>query len=329
MLRAAPWLPAGVLAVWCGWVAGLAEPIGAGEASLVFPDPSVCPASFETRAAAPAVSAAPEAPPTDLRFSASEALGESATLVEGEWNPGGQAVWLDGQSPGPLRRLGRYFHTRAAGAGPPRDSWLYRPLSFEWMLGECWGGSLIDNWVEQRRGMFGALRIGWDVNAYWGWKMRFALAETTLVDSMLAIEAQQARDRAAGLSETDAYYYRFSYRREADFFFWDIDFVYYPLGDTRLRPYLALGLGTVNITFMDRLDYHYSELVLGMPVAVGLKYRCSDWLAVLCEATDNVAFSGGKGINTLHQFSLVGGMELRFGGARRTYWPWNPSRTSW
>lgn len=317
-----------VVIAWCGWLAALAGAARAGESSLVFPDPSVRPASLELSAAAPLVPTVAEAPATDLRFSAAETLGESSAMVEGEWAPGGQAAF-DTAPAGPMRRLGRYLHTRAAGAGPPRDSWLYRPLSFEWMLGECWGGSLVDGWVEQRRGMFGALRIGWDVNAYWGWKMRFALAETTLVDSSLAIEAQETRDRAAGVSQTDAYYYRFYYRREADFFFWDIDFVYYPLGDTRLRPYVALGLGTVNITFMDRLDYHYSELVLGMPVAVGLKYRCSDWLAVVCEATDNVAFSGGKGINTLHQFSLVGGMELRFGGARRTYWPWNPSRTSW
>jgi hypothetical protein len=282
-------------------------------------------------------------------FAAAESFGAEAPADPGLWaaelppngcigNPTGgnfrSAGGLLGPGagadhPGPLRRLGRWFHPHGHPPPSPRGTWLSRPFGFEWMLGAVWGGSLIDDWLEQGHGMFGALRIGWDADPYWGLKMRFALAETSLVDSPRAIQAQQERDAGGGITEDNLWYWRFHRRRHVDMFLWDVSFVYYPLGDTRLRPYLTIGVGTVRMSFVDRLDREFAEISLGMPVGFGLKYRCNDWLAVLCEFTDNVAFTGGKGLNTMHELSLVGGMEIRFGGSRRSYWPWNPSRYSW
>ncbi len=65
-----------------------------------------------------------------------------------------------------------------------------------------------------------------------------------------------------------------------------------------------------------------------MPLAVGVKYHGSNALALRLEVADNMAF-GAHGIDTLHQLSVVGGVELRFGGSRKAYWPWNPARNYW
>lgn len=66
-----------------------------------------------------------------------------------------------------------------------------------------------------------------------------------------------------------------------------------------------------------------------MPVGVGLKYRVRNWLAVRLEAFDNfVAGSGGE-LESLHNWSVTAGMEVRFGGSRTGYWPYNPGRHYW
>jgi hypothetical protein len=65
-----------------------------------------------------------------------------------------------------------------------------------------------------------------------------------------------------------------------------------------------------------------------MPFGVGLKYHWTDWMALRFEVADNVAF-GSQGIGTLHHISIIGAAELRFGGSRRSYWPWVPGRRAW
>jgi len=230
---------------------------------------------------------------------------------------------------GSLRRLADYLRPHGYEPPSPRQTWLFRPYSVDWFAGEVWGFSVIDNWVSQRQGFIGGVRLGWDADAFWGIEMRFALGELELVDAQRAIDAQETADDDAGLSEDDPQRLRFDRRRDLDLFLWDINLVYYPLGDTRLRPFFTIGLGTARINFMDRLSNKYDEIVLGMPVGCGLKWRCNDWLALRCTFTDNIALSGGSGFNTLHELSLTGEAEIRFGGSRRTYWPWNPGRFYW
>ena len=66
-----------------------------------------------------------------------------------------------------------------------------------------------------------------------------------------------------------------------------------------------------------------------MPFGFGLKVRCiRDWLALRLEMLDNVAF-GSAGLDTMHNITLTGGVEVRFGGPRKSYWPWNPDRYLW
>ncbi len=234
---------------------------------------------------------------------------------------------------GPVRRpfhhLGQWLRPHGYRPSSPRQTWLFRPYSAGWFAGELWGNEVIDDWVSQRQGFVGGVRVGWDADAFWGLEMRLALGELALVDSPRAISAQQAADDKAGLEEDDPLRLRFDRRRELDLLLWDINLILYPLGDTRLRPFAMIGLGTARVSFKDRLSYEYDEIVLGMPVGGGLKWRLNDWLALRCTLTDNITLSGGSGMNTLHELSLTGDVEVRFGGSRRTYWPWNPGKFYW
>lgn len=206
---------------------------------------------------------------------------------------------------------------RHRGRGWPlqQESWLHRPLSAGWFMGMMQGGPLIDDWIGMHRGYFGGYRLGWDESHYWGGEMRLAFGSIPVYDTQRARDAQPstALDR----------------RRDADVVLWDVDFVYYPWGDSLWRPYFMLGLGTARVEFTDRLLTHRDKTVFGMPLALGLKYRYSDCLAVRFECADNIAFAGNSGLNTLHNVSITAGVEVRFGGSRKAYWPWHPGRHYW
>jgi opacity protein-like surface antigen len=216
----------------------------------------------------------------------------------------------------PLRGLFRPLEDPQAVNHPlQQESWLYRPLSAGWFMGMLQGGPLIDDWVGMDRGFFGGYRLGWDESHDWGGEMRFAFGSIPLYDTQRAREANPLPI--------------FNQRRDADLCLWDLDLLYYPWGDVPWRPYLMAGLGTARVAFTDRLFVRRDKTVFAMPLALGLKYRYSDRLALRFECADNIAFGGGSGFNTLHNVSLTAGLEVRFGGSRKAYWPWNPGRHYW
>ena len=98
---------------------------------------------------------------------------------------------------------------------------------------------------------------------------------------------------------------------------------------TAWRPYIRAGLGTVRVQLQDRLGTQYDSTVVGMPWGIGVKYRVSNWLALRGEIADNVAIHAGSPFNTQHNFSFTFAMEVRFGGSRVAYWPWNPGIHYW
>jgi hypothetical protein len=218
---------------------------------------------------------------------------------------------------------------RSRGLGEPLvgESWRYRPFSAGWFMGIVQGTPLIDDWVAEDQGYFGGYRLGWDYDHYWGCEMRFAWGTAALSDSQRAKEAQIEADDEAGLAPDDPFRRRFDRHRDATFGLWDFSFLYYPWGDATWRPYLMAGLGTSNIRFVDRLSRSYDETALGIPLALGCKYRHSDRIALRVELADNLAFPSG--MNVVHHLTLSGGLELRFGGSRVAYWPWNPGRHYW
>jgi hypothetical protein len=206
-----------------------------------------------------------------------------------------------------------------------QESWLQRPLSVTWFMGGLEGSTLISDWVDAEQGILGGLCFGWDVSHYWGLQMRLAFGTEGLHDSQRAIDSQEWEDTLHLIPRDDPYRRRFDGRRDATLFLWDFDILFYPWGDRPWRPYFMVGLGTAFISFEDRLSQTYNNTQFGMPIGIGLKLRLNDSLALRFECADNVAIGSG-GINTLQQFSFVGGAEFRFGGSRIGYWPWNPGR---
>jgi hypothetical protein len=198
-------------------------------------------------------------------------------------------------------------YNRHQGQGEPLvgASWLNRPFYTGFFLGGLHGDTLIPGEINQSIGFFGGFRLGWDYDTYWAIETRLGLSELGLdfIDE----------PSVDGLG--------------TDIVIWDASFVYYPWGDSRWRPYLTVGIGLVDYDFLDELGLRHSDAVVGVPWGGGLKYRLSDWIALRFDFLDNVAFGGRAGFETMNNLSLTGGLEFRFGGARKSYFPWNPSRT--
>ena len=88
------------------------------------------------------------------------------------------------------------------------------------------------------------------------------------------------------------------------------------------------GMGLTNDAFTDRLAQKYQITCLSLPVGLGVKYLCSERLAVRLDLLDDIAFTTDH-LLTQQNLSLTAGVELRFGGSRKVYWPWDPARSFW
>lgn len=205
------------------------------------------------------------------------------------------------------RELRPEIYGRHQGEGEPLQtaSWLNRPYYAGFFLGALNGDTLIADEIEQSIGFFGGFRLGWDYDIYWGVETRLGLSELGL-DFLNETSVD-------GLA--------------TDIVIWDASLVYYPWGDARWRPYLSLGIGLVDFDFLDADGLRHSEAVVGVPWGVGLKYRHSDWITLRLDLLDNVALGEKADFELMNNLSVTGGMEFRFGGTRRSYFPWNPSRT--
>jgi hypothetical protein len=218
---------------------------------------------------------------------------------------------------------------RCGRAGGPavaseREPWIYRPISVGIFYGAIVGSPLMDDWINQKTGTLAGVRFGWDFDDDWGVEMRIASSTMPIVDSELQIAMQQQYDNERGLPWDSPYRYRWDTGRTADHFLWDVEMLWYPWGDSDLRPYLLFGLGLDRISFEDRMEQSYAHVLVGMPVGIGIKHRWADWLAFRVEVLDNIAFAGHSTFEPQNNFSITGGFEVRFGQPRTFYWPWDP-----
>ena len=166
-----------------------------------------------------------------------------------------------------------------------------------------------------------------DLNHYWGTEMRLAWGANSVYYSERSKEMRAQADTNDGLAPDDPARNRYD-GRFANLCFWDVDLLYYPCGDAAVRPYALVGMGTTHLRYTDEADYWYSKYSFSAPIAIGVKYRCNEWLALRLELNDDIAFPT-HGKRTLHDMSLTTGLEYRFGGTRKAYWPWNPGKTYW
>ena len=163
--------------------------------------------------------------------------------------------------------------------GPePNGNWGNEPVHFDTFLG------FLDDRTAQNTGVLGGFRLGWDYDTYWGVETR--LAFTSLQEDTGPVVI------------------------------WDESLLYYPWGDSRVRPYLTLGVGMNEYRIVDPItDLHHRQNLVDMPFGFGFKYRLHEWLVLRFDVLDNLAFGSG-GLGTMNNFSFTTGFEYRFGSAR-------------
>jgi hypothetical protein len=183
-------------------------------------------------------------------------------------------------------------------------SWLNRPYHID-----AWGGPLlvdspVDGRVTLENAVIGGLRVGWDFDYYWGVEWRVGWADPNMIANEIDEE----------LSST--------------FMVSDIDFVYYPWGDTKVRPFVQWGVGFTEVGTVRSDGTGQEVTMLSMPFGAGVQFPLTRWMALRMEVMDNLAF-GADGVDTMNNFTFTAGLDMRFGARPGSYWPWRSSRTIW
>jgi hypothetical protein len=199
-------------------------------------------------------------------------------------------------------KLGYSLH----GGCPPvviSEAWCRRPLFADLFIGAISGDEFINGEIGQQTSLLAGGRLGWDLSGQWGVEGRLAWAEVSIHNMQ-------------GLAQ----------RRQAELLLADVSLVHYFGSDLTIRPYVSVGLGVVDWQFVDTDDTALGEQVMGVPISMGVKQRCDDWLVLRLDLTDNIAFGGGTRLGTQHNISITGNVEIRFGGPRTSYWSWAPRK---
>ncbi|MEM8945020.1 MAG: hypothetical protein AAGD11_07540 [Planctomycetota bacterium] len=198
-------------------------------------------------------------------------------------------------------------HGRHVDRGLPLEgtSWLNRPFHVDWFSGPLLGDDLVDKQVAQDNELFGGFRVGWDIDYYWGLEARFGWSKPNVQFS----EQQQLPDNGS-------------------YFISDVDVVYYPWGDSKVRPYMLFGAGMARVRFSDTNSNNFNTTLFTTPFGGGLQIMQTPSLIWRFEVLDNLSY-GADGVETMHNVSLTAGMELRIGSRPQSYWPWRASRKYW
>lgn len=214
------------------------------------------------------------------------------------YSPQGLATWRRWQQPWLTHRDPNDPH-RHVGLGQPLEgtSWRNRPWFAGAFFGGAFHGDLTDN-VRQNNGSLMGLRLGWDLDHYYGIEGRYAFSNPQIMD-------------AGGSSLGDSHDYLM-----------DVSALYYPLGDARWRPYFGLGVGLATYRFRDESDERIHDSAVNVPISVGIKYFYSPHFTLRLDAVDNITF-GSDNLDAMNNFFLLGSVEYRFGGRRPSYFPWH------
>jgi len=188
---------------------------------------------------------------------------------------------------------------RFTGAGEPLNgtSWRNRPLHFDLFFGGMFADDLVRRKISQSAGEFGGLRLGADFDHYWGIDFRYAAADLALTK----------HDSGASLGTSHNQ-------------FFDLQLVHYPWGDSKWRPFFAIGLGLANID-----GANLSDMLVQIPIGAGLKYFWYPWLALRFDIYNNLTIPGHS-IDTVNHGAFTIGIEWRFGGRRKSYYPHHPGK---
>jgi hypothetical protein len=209
-----------------------------------------------------------------------------------------------------MTRLGfrhSYTHGRNVGWGGPLvgTSWLNRTKYVGFTLGPMWFTNRVAPNVGRDTDVMGSVFYGWDWDYYWGSEFQYAYATPELVN-----ETRRDVPPSGRLVS------------------WNYSFMYYPWGDSNLRPYWRFGVGDSHFDFPTDAGTRWDEWLYTIPFGVGVKYPLRRFLAARIEFVDQYSI-GGHGAASQHNLTLNFGLEYRFGSKKKAYWPWNPESRVW
>ncbi|MCA9257859.1 MAG: hypothetical protein KDA61_01610 [Planctomycetales bacterium] len=298
----------------CRWLIGAALLLAAGDNCALAQGP---PLPELGNPAADPLDLAGQIPLEPIPAEAVPTAASQSFAIDPSWTTPGvgcESGYDDDFAPAPLVPFDwvRHFgfrhsstHGRHVGRGLPleKTSWLNRPFHVDWFAGPLVTTNVVDGRVGQGNDMFSGLRLGWDFDYFWGMEWRIGWANPNL------------------FTATDS-------QIEGNYMVSDVNVVYYPWGDSKVRPYCLWGVGMAEVGSV-RTDGTGQEAVLvGMPFGGGVRIAQSRQITWRLEAINNMAF-GSDGLSTLHNLSLTLGMEIRLGARPKSYWPWRTGRTVW
>lgn len=207
------------------------------------------------------------------------------------WIPRGAIPYLGPRSPDDQKNFG---------IGEPlvAPDWGSQPFSITTFAGVTAGGALISGHVNQQPSFYGGVNFGWDYDPYWGIEKRLGFGTLSLTNGDHQPIPQ------TGLSVTGEY-----------------RLMYYPLGDSRLRPFVTAGVGWSDFYFNDDRGVRHLDTTGMIPFGVGLKYLHTERIAVRIDLIDEINFGTGP-ISTFQYVALTAGLEFRY-GKRLLHMPWH------
>ncbi|MGE0605753.1 MAG: outer membrane beta-barrel protein [Pirellulales bacterium] len=189
--------------------------------------------------------------------------------------------------------------------GPPlpvvSERWNERTLYLGLFVGGFFGDELVASRVKQGTGVIGGVRGGLDFDDYWGLEGRVAFAGAPVSNINTGTELRTGVQK-----------------------FFDASILFYPWTTARFRPFGLAGIGIGVLDFDNDFGRHIVNSTPIFPVGAGLKYRHDDWVAFRVDFTDTIALGADGLFSNTHNMSVTGAVEFRFGGPRKTYWPWTP-----
>lgn len=190
-----------------------------------------------------------------------------------------------------------YIGPRHIDRGQPLygTSWTNRPYYVDGYTGVLFGWNLTDH-LDQNHGTISGLRLGWDYEHFWGAQFGLGFGSTNTDPGGSDVSIRLA----------------------------DVSVLYYPWGDSRWRPYTGLGVGAGKYSFLDENGGSVDEFAMQIPLSLGIKYAFRPWWALRVDATNYFVLPAND-LNFINQLALTLAMEIRFGGQRRSYFPYSPS----
>lgn len=220
----------------------------------------------------------------------------------GIWVPS----WFDGWHE-KLRFRNSNTDGRWTGQGQPlrSTSWLNRPYEFGLDVGAFVMGSRITTNNSRNNDLLAAAHLGWDWDHYWGAQMRIAWTTPELTSTVSSDD----------LSSNNLFIY-------------DATLLYYPWGDSRVRPYYRFGFGLTDVDFINYAGEREDDMLFTMPLGVGIKYQTKRWMALRAEVIDHITW-GQNSASDMQNFTLSLGLEWRYGGRPTSTWSSPSHRKTW